>query len=62
MATKPKAGGGRNASPTVRHTFDAGTWMCPRCKRTIKVLVKVTEPPVCWNHKGVHPTAMEVAK
>lgn len=51
-----KNGGGRKP-PTY---FKAGTWVCPRCKNTVDIPVKMTAPPSCSNHKGDGITVMEL--
>lgn len=45
-----------------RVVFKAGTYICPKCKNRIGVLVNMTAPPVCWSHKNHSVVEMERQK
>jgi ribosomal protein L37AE/L43A len=49
--------GGRK--PPVQ-LYKAGIWICPRCKNTVEIFVKMTAPPSCNNHIGKGITVMEL--
>lgn len=41
---------GKPATP--KEVWRAGVYECPLCQNRIAVLVDMTAPPVCWNHKS----------
>lgn len=40
-------------------TYKAGVWVCPKCKNSVGIFVKMSSPPACWKHIGNHIVVME---
>lgn len=56
-ATKPK--GKAKVAPVKRQVWRAGIYACPKCRQSVGILVDMTAPPVCWNHKNHSVVEME---
>lgn len=56
---KPKAGASAEETPAV---YTAGVYRCPKCNNKIVVLVDMSAPPICWNHKNQSFCQMEKGK
>lgn len=46
----------------VRERHRAGIWTCSRCNNAVHILVDMTAPPACSNHKGFAFVIMERKK
>jgi len=63
-----KVGGGDMPPPTGKRSFakhapvmrmPAGMWRCPTCGQTVSILVNMSAPPACHNHKNGSIALME---
>lgn len=59
---KAKVATASNATAQPRERHRAGIWTCSRCHNSVHILVDMTAPPACSNHKGFAFVIMERKK